>query len=114
MCEWGTTVRLRLKTAPFLSSTGKEKWRYSDIDKCIAPIVKALQAGGINMLGSCCGHGKGRGEITLRDGRTIWITPWNKRLAKNLKDVEQPGDPVKIMREYKRAKARLQKINPVK
>jgi hypothetical protein len=114
MCKWGTTVPLRLKTAPFLSSSDKEKWRVCGIDKCIAPIVKALQAGGINMLGSCCGHGKGPGEITLRDGRTIWIKPWNKRLAKNLEGVERPANPAEIMRSYNRAKKRLEKIKPVK
>jgi len=43
------------------------------IDHCIAPIVKALQKGGIDMRASCCGHGKRRGRIELQDGRTLII-----------------------------------------
>ncbi|MHA1952283.1 MAG: hypothetical protein ACW987_20795 [Candidatus Thorarchaeota archaeon] len=45
------------------------------IDSCIAPIVNALQMGGINMRGSCCGHGKSEGYIELQDGRYIFILP---------------------------------------
>ena len=58
-----------------LSHTGQELWREVGIDKCIAPIVKALQRSGINMRSSCCGHGKGLGEIQLSDGRVIIIKP---------------------------------------
>jgi hypothetical protein len=43
------------------------------IDACIAPIVKALQGGGIDMEWSCCGHGKKPGEIKLTDGRILKI-----------------------------------------
>ena len=43
------------------------------IDSCIAPIVAALQMAGINMRGSCCGHGKQPGENMLEDGRTLEI-----------------------------------------
>ncbi|MCK4760213.1 MAG: hypothetical protein KAT69_09185 [Candidatus Aminicenantes bacterium] len=49
------------------------------IDKCIAPIVEALQKGGIDMRGSCCGHGKGPGRIDLQDGRTIQISNGDHR-----------------------------------
>ncbi|MCK5127916.1 MAG: hypothetical protein KAR42_16785 [candidate division Zixibacteria bacterium] len=62
-----------LKIPSDLSCSGKEKWKNIKIDKCIAPIVEALQKGGIDMRGSCCGHGKGPGEINLQDGRTIKI-----------------------------------------
>jgi hypothetical protein len=61
---------------PFnLSSTGESKSKYAKIDKCIAPIVRALQSGGIYMRGSCCGHGERDGEILLEDGRTLIIKP---------------------------------------
>lgn len=43
------------------------------IDRCIAPIVAALDAAGVYMLGSCCGHGNGPGEITLADGRRLFV-----------------------------------------
>lgn len=73
MCQWGTDTKVRVKVAAHLSSTGKEQWRDYGIDSCIAPLVKALQEGGIDMLGSCCGHGKANGRIDLADGRTLEI-----------------------------------------
>jgi len=56
-----------------LSCNGQEKWKHAKVDRCIAPIVKALQEGGIDMRGSCCGHGQWEGEIKLQDGRTLCI-----------------------------------------
>ncbi len=44
------------------------------IDRCIAPIVAALEAGGVKMLGSCCGHGESPGSIRLVDGRELTIS----------------------------------------
>lgn len=73
MCRWGTGTPVRVKIAAHLSSTGEVKWRDFPIDSCIAPIVKALQEGGIGMLASCCGHGKGDGRIDLADGRVLVI-----------------------------------------
>ena len=66
-------VLVRVKIPADLSSTGKIKWRECSIDACIAPIVKALQEGGIDMRGSCCGHGEHEGDIHLQDGRTLII-----------------------------------------
>lgn len=43
------------------------------IDACIASLVKAIQEGGIDMLGSCCGHGKREGHIWLADGRGLLV-----------------------------------------
>lgn len=34
-------------------------------DPCLAPMVKALNAGGVRTLASCCGHGKMRPIITI-------------------------------------------------
>lgn len=73
MCKWGTDVRVLVKVAAHLSSTGEEKWREFGIDSCIAPLVKALQEGGIDMFASCCGHEKGPGRIDLADGRVLKI-----------------------------------------
>jgi hypothetical protein len=64
-----------------LACEGHEKWKRVKIDKCIAPIVKALQKGGINMRGSCCGHGKDIGEIELSDGRKLLIYPTSNQFT---------------------------------
>lgn len=73
MCQHGETVRLRLKTLAAVSHTGADYWRDWDVDRCIAPIVGALQHAGIDMLGSCCGHGRTDGVILLADGRELVI-----------------------------------------
>ena len=84
MCKFGTTERVLVHIDADLSYTGKERRVWASIDKCIAPIVRALQRGGINMRGSCCAHGKGPGQIDLSDGRMIRIYPkvtgWPERL----------------------------------
>jgi hypothetical protein len=56
-----------------LSCTGEKKWKLAQIDACIAPLVEALQRGGIEMRGSCCGHGRQPGEIHLQDGRMLLV-----------------------------------------
>lgn len=43
------------------------------IDYCISHIVAALNAGNIQTIASCCGHGKVDGNILLEDGREIVI-----------------------------------------
>jgi len=73
MCKWGTNKEVNVKIASELSCSGKEHWKKMPIDKCIAPIVKALQKSNINMWGSCCGHGKTLGYIDLADGRILLI-----------------------------------------
>lgn len=73
------SAAVRVKIPADLSSTGKVKWKYALIDNCIAPIIEALQKGGIDMRGSCCGHGEYFGEIHLQDGRTLLIVPSSKR-----------------------------------
>lgn len=44
------------------------------IDPCIASIVAALNAAGIETVASCCGHGRNPGSIILLDGRELVIT----------------------------------------
>lgn len=62
-----------MKIPADLSHTGKAYWKVAAIDYCIAPIVEALQLRGIDMRGSCCGHGKMDGDISLKDGRVLVI-----------------------------------------
>jgi len=73
MCEYGNTVLIKVKIPADLSHTGKVLWKDAAIDSCIAPIIKALQEAGIDMRGSCCGHGKMDGDIHLQDGRILII-----------------------------------------
>lgn len=73
MCNEREMSAVHVKIPADLSCDGKTKWKYAKIDACIAPIVNALQMGGINMRGSCCGHNKVDGKISLEDGRVIII-----------------------------------------
>ena len=44
------------------------------IDRCIAPLVEALNAAGMPTMASCCGHGRMPSRIALRDGRELVIS----------------------------------------
>lgn len=44
------------------------------IDKCLVPLVQALNAAGMPTAACCCGHGHIPGVVSLRDGREILIT----------------------------------------
>lgn len=73
MCKLGEYELVKVKIPADLSHTGKPYWKKTKIDKCISSIVRALQEGGIDMRGSCCGHGKMDGDIHLQDGRILII-----------------------------------------
>lgn len=73
MCKWGDTVRVRVRIPADLSGSGRAHWKRMQIDRCIAPLVDALQRGGVDMRGSCCGHGRAEGHIHLQDGRLLRI-----------------------------------------
>lgn len=73
MCDWGNTIKVNVKIPADLDRTGEVHWRDELIDSCVAKIVAALQKAGIDMRGSCCGHGKSEGEIHLQDGRTLLV-----------------------------------------
>lgn len=96
MCNWGDTVPVIVTVPPDLSSTGKSKLKRAQIDRCIAPVVDALEIAGIHMRGSCCGHRKSEGYIHFQDGRVLLILP-NRQVALRLRhsaglggaDVEQ-------------------------
>jgi len=80
MCKWGTTRNVLVKIPEDLSCTGYARMKHEAIDACIAPIVEALQRGCIDMRGSCCGHGKGVGDIHLQDGRVLIIADYKQFL----------------------------------
>lgn len=73
MCDWGDTINLRVPIPAHLSHTGKARWDTKPIDRCIAPLVDALNKAGIYTASCCCGHGLGNGSILLHDGRELVI-----------------------------------------
>lgn len=73
MCAHGDTVILRVLMPAHLSYTGALRWDEKAIDRCIAPIVQALNDAGIYTANCCCGHGECDGEIILHDGRVLTI-----------------------------------------
>ena len=75
MCKWGTSEPVEVTVPAHLSHTGETRQAVKDVDACIAPLVRALNAAGLTTVASCCGHGKGHGNIALADGREIVIVP---------------------------------------
>ena len=73
MCEWGTNVNRMLMISAQKSHTGEAYKKIIGIDACIAPIIDALNAAGIETQESCCGHGKCTGYIALMDGRVLAV-----------------------------------------
>ncbi len=72
MCKRGNTVKVRVH------HVGEIRLVNVDVDKCIAPIVRALNDGGIATEGCCCGHGEMTGHITLTNGKILGIFPNRK------------------------------------
>jgi len=74
MCKHGDTVKVEVH------HVGEIRCVEVDVDRCLAPIVKALNQAGppVPTEGCCCGHGKTTGHITLSDGRILGIFPNRK------------------------------------
>lgn len=71
MCDGHSDVLVLIPTA-------SERWEHGrkrGIDGCIAPLVAALNAGGVATVASCCGHGDRPGNVALADGRELLIVP---------------------------------------
>jgi hypothetical protein len=81
MCKWGDTVPVLVTISADLACNGQAHWKLAQIDRCIAPLVDALQRGGVDMRGSCCGHGRAEGDIELQDGRLLRILSPEEGLA---------------------------------
>jgi uncharacterized protein YggL (DUF469 family) len=73
MCKHGNEKLVWVKVPADLSAEGIDIFKWKPIDGCIADLVQALQNGGIDMRGSCCGHGDTIGHICLQDGRVLLI-----------------------------------------
>ncbi len=72
MCERRRDVLVKVKT-PTDSDCKITHWAEKGIDKCIAPIVKALNDIGMYTEECCCGHGETEGYIRLYDKRVLII-----------------------------------------
>ncbi|WP_202033170.1 hypothetical protein [Nocardioides sp. WS12] len=56
-------------------------------DPCIAPLIKALNDGGLRTIASCCGHEHGPGNVMLVDGRVLIVLPdreWGDWIAQRI------------------------------
>lgn len=73
MCAHDDCVHVNVLIPAELACSGAAYRRDMLIDRCIAPLVDALQKGGIDMNSSCCGHGKHEGHISLQDGRLLLV-----------------------------------------
>jgi hypothetical protein len=108
MCDHGDYVDCQLTVLGSLAHEGEDTVKTKPVDQCIADIVRALEAAGIRMYGSCCGHGQRPGEIPLADGRVVMIVqpqdfqelgePWRQKLgidgtAGDAQDVDHPFIP---------------------
>jgi len=88
MCEWGDTVTLNLVIK-------LDDFNYIEeprsIDRCIAPIVQALNDAGVYTDACCCGHGKQPGSIILTDGRELRICSYD--MARKFDKLFPPINP---------------------
>ena len=73
MCKHGDTRLLKLRIPADLIHNGAPYIKEVSIDRCILSIIDGLNRAGIYTRGSCCGHGKKDGIISLEDGRNLII-----------------------------------------
>ena len=71
MCTWGDDVEMLVPIPAYLSHTGEFRWDVKSVDRCLAPIIQALNERGIFTSNCCCGHGKGPGDIRFHDGQIL-------------------------------------------
>lgn len=75
VCDHGDTVPVLVTIPAGLSHTGQERQTFKEVDRCIASIIRGLNAFGVRTVSSCCGHGKNLGWILLEDGRELLVAP---------------------------------------
>ena len=76
MCKHGDTV-----VVPIWSSN-QRKMIGRDIDRCLVPLVKVLNAGGLETAASCCGHGYVPPSVILADD--TWLVILTQEEAEKL------------------------------
>jgi hypothetical protein len=78
ICPCTTTIDVGCEIPSGYSHTRKRHKKICSIDKCLAPLIRALQAAKIVTTGCCCGHGECDGTVVFEDGtRLIVIWPWD-------------------------------------
>ena len=65
------TVPCRVLIPADLSSTGRAQWKTKPVDKCLAPLVDAMNAAGVLTRACCCGHAQAAGNIMLHSGEIV-------------------------------------------
>ncbi len=75
MCKQGDEIRIRVPISAECSHSGEFYWKDCPVDRCLVPLVQALNAAGMYTGGCCCGHGKeGRtAYIGLHDGTRLTV-----------------------------------------
>ena len=69
MCKWGDSIVMEVTIPSHLSHSGETYKKKVGIDRCIAPLVKAMNEAGMVTDASCCGHGKQPPSIIFNDGQ---------------------------------------------
>ena len=90
MCRHGEEILLTVPVPAELSADRSPRWAYKGIDKCIAPLVDALNNAEIYTASCCCGHGDELGHIWLQDGRILIVLP-NQATKDDLADMVKRG-----------------------
>lgn len=72
-CPCGEQACVTVRIPASRSASGETERRTACIDRCLADLVRALQAAGIDTCASCCGHGETCGHIALQDGRDLLV-----------------------------------------
>jgi hypothetical protein len=76
ICTCNETIAVMCKIPASHSHSGKAFKKLCAIDKCVVPLIQALQKSGFITTGCCCGHGA-TGSILLDDGTELIIVwPW--------------------------------------
>ena len=73
MCEHGTITLTNVHVDASIAHEGRDIFKPMPIDSCIADMIAKLDANGLRMLATCCGHGTLPALITLADGSSISI-----------------------------------------
>ena len=71
MCQSGDYELVEVTIPADLSCTGESYRKKMQIDKCLAPLIRAMDRRGIATRGCCCGHGERPGSIMMGDGTEI-------------------------------------------
>lgn len=65
MCEHGDRIMVEVHVDASVAHEGVPVVKAMPIDACIADTVRRLDAMGVRMLSSCCGHGKAPPNLVL-------------------------------------------------